>query len=367
MKNKLIIIALTALICFNGFGQDLVTFDEQGWNTDQILPNNIAAGDYAFESANNFYTNYGYNFDVNQNSLYYVFQNATLDRITITTKNNEYLKFISLNAYQVSETSTADLIIEGWNGTTRLYRKSFSNIYSWQKLNLDFININKVIIRLSATTGITDYNFDDFSFEVIPLPVELTSFTAASDGKAINLKWETATELNNYGFEVERSASQPAQREGAKTTDWDKIGFVKGNGTANISNIYNFEDYSAVNGMKYKYRLRQIDMNGDFKYSPEIEAEAKFSPTAFTLNQNYPNPFNPTTIISWQSPESGRQTIKVYDILGNEAATLIDENKPAGSYKVEFNPGKLGLSSGVYIYKLISNDFVSTKKMIMLK
>jgi len=90
-----------------------------------------------------------------------------------------------------------------------------------------------------------------------------------------------------------------------------------------------------------------------------------FLPSEFKLYQNYPNPFNPTTKISWQSPVSGWQTLKVYDVLGNELATLVNEYKPAGSYEVEFNASKL--SNGIYVYKLTAGSFVSSKKMIVIK
>ena len=361
MKISLIYIAIIFTVFFSyTFGQDVITFDDQGWSNDQVLNTSLNVGDYTFSSSNNFYTNYGYDFNVNQNSLYYVYQTPSTDKITITTKNNELVKFISVGVYQVSESSTQNLIIEGWKGSSKLYTKSFSNLYAWQTLSINFADINKVIIKLasSSSTDLVDYNFDNFSFEVIPLPVELTSFKALSGENSINLSWRTATEINNFGFDVERKDGNTA---------WQKIGFLKGEGSTTISKYYGFSDKSVMNGTKYTYRLKQIDNNGDFKYSEEINVTADITPKNYGLDQNYPNPFNPTTIISWQSPESGRQAIKVYDILGNEVATLIDENKPAGSYKVEFNPGRLGLSSGVYIYKLISNDFVSTKKMIMLK
>lgn len=105
--------------------------------------------------------------------------------------------------------------------------------------------------------------------------------------------------------------------------------------------------------------LKYMDMN-----SP-TSIQEEFIIHEFILEQNYPNPFNPTTIISWQSPVSSWQTVRVYDILGNEVATLVNEYKPAGSYTINFDASKL--SSGVYYYQLKSGDFVSSKKMILLK
>jgi len=128
--------------------------------------------------------------------------------------------------------------------------------------------------------------------------------------------------------------------------------------------------------------LKQIDLDGSFTYSKELEIHIDFSPQEFLLEQNYPNPFNPTTKISWQSPISGHQTLKVFDMLGREVTTLVDEYREAGSYKVEFpinnlSAGRQGLqlSSGVYFYQLQIWDssskservFMQTKQMILLK
>ena len=358
----LLALLFTSLI----YSQDIITFDDQNWNNDQVLNSNFNIGNYSFSSDNNFYTNYGYNFNVNENSLYYVFQNPSTDKITITTKDNTLVKFISVDVYQVSETSMQGLIIEGWNGTTRLYQQSFSDINSWQTLTLNYSDINKVIIKLplTSTSGLTDFNFDNFSLSTVPLPVELTSFNAVSKENCVSLVWQTATEINNYGFDVERSTDQ--QTKGLKEI-WEKIGFVLGNGTSTISNRYSFIDNSVINGYKFKYRLKQIDANGDFKYSGEIEITADLTLKNFSLSQNYPNPFNPTTSIQYAVVSNQFVSLKVYDILGNVVATLVNDVKSAGSYKVEFDPGKLGLSSGIYIYKLATNGFVSTKKMVMLK
>ena len=131
----LLALLFTSLI----YSQDIITFDDQNWSNDQVLNSNLTIGDYTFSSNYNFYTNYGYNFNVNENSLYYVFQNPSTDKITITTKDNTLVKFISVDVYQVSETSMQGLIIEGWNGTTRLYQQSFSDINSWQTLTLNYV------------------------------------------------------------------------------------------------------------------------------------------------------------------------------------------------------------------------------------
>ena len=129
------------------FGQNVITFDNQGWNSDQTLSSNFSIGSYSFSSNEVFYTNYGYNFDVNSNSLYYVFQNSTTDKITITTSNGQLAKLISLAIYQVSETSTDGLVVEGWNGPNLEYTRSFLNNTSWKTLTLNYDNINKIVIK----------------------------------------------------------------------------------------------------------------------------------------------------------------------------------------------------------------------------
>ncbi len=187
------------------------------------------------------------------------------------------------------------------------------------------------------------------------LPVELSSFSASITGSTVELNWITMTEVNNYGFEIERMSE--------KNPSWQKIGFVAGNGNSNSLKTYTFIDSESQPG-KYVYRLKQIDNDGAFEYSNEIEVEFG-NPTSFLLEQNFPNPFNPTTKISWQSPVGSHQTLKVYDMLGNELATLVDEFREAGSYEVEFNAAQL--SSGVYFYKLEAGPFIQTRKMILMR
>lgn len=193
-----------------------------------------------------------------------------------------------------------------------------------------------------------------------PLPVELTSFIAGVKNNSVTLKWNTATEINNYGFDVERKSDF----NGQTTNEWIKIGFVSGNGNSSSPKDYSFMDNNLFGGgNKFYYRLKQVDNDGQFEYSDIVEVEVV--PQQFELSQNYPNPFNPSTTISWQTPASGHQTLKIYDVLGNEIATLVNEEKPAGSYKMEFNASQL--SSGVYFYKLQTGDFLETKNMILLK
>jgi hypothetical protein len=192
----------------------------------------------------------------------------------------------------------------------------------------------------------------EYTFSVVP--VELVSFTASAYGNEINLSWITATETNNYGFEIERSF------EGSQ---FEKIGFVFGKGTSTELNYYSFTDNSVTPG-NYSYRLKQIDFNGNYEYFDPVEVEV-FPADNYTLMQNYPNPFNPSTRITFSIPTSGFVSLKIYDVLGNEAAIIVDQDLTAGSYDFEFNAS--GLTSGVYYYTLKTGSFLQTKKMILLK
>jgi len=186
------------------------------------------------------------------------------------------------------------------------------------------------------------------------LPVELTSFTANFIDNKIKLNWATATEVNNMGFDVERSLNNGI---------WNKIAFIKGSNNSNSTKNYSYTDLSPVNG-KIEYRLKQIDVNGSYKYSNTIEVSTAI-PANFSLAQNFPNPFNPTTVIHYSIPKAEYVSLKVYDELGNEAATLVNENKDAGSYKVSFNGANL--SSGIYFYKINAGEFSNVKKLILIK
>jgi hypothetical protein len=191
------------------------------------------------------------------------------------------------------------------------------------------------------------------------IPVELTSFTADYNDSEVILSWSTATELNNQGFEVERT-------DNSKITElqyWERIGSVQGTGTSTVPVEYSFADKKITTG-KYNYRLKQLDFNGNFQYSNviEIEVNKKFN---YSLEQNYPNPFNPTTSIQYAIASKQFVLLKVYDVLGNEVVTLVNENKPAGNYNVIFDASKL--SSGVYFYTLRTGEFSKTNKMILTR
>lgn len=190
------------------------------------------------------------------------------------------------------------------------------------------------------------------------LPVELTSFTAFAGTQGVELKWKTATETNNYGFEIQR------MNRNVEESDFATIAFINGAGTTADETAYYFTDKSVLSESgKFTYRLKQVDFNGQFSYSDEIEVE--LNPTEFALFQNYPNPFNPSTNISFQLPLQTQVSLKIYDVLGNEVKTLVNEIRNAGKYTVAFNADNL--SNGVYFYKLETASFSKISKMILMK
>jgi len=204
-----------------------------------------------------------------------------------------------------------------------------------------------------------------------PLPVELNSFTAKTNDFNVILSWKTATEINNYGFDVERTSPLPTpfnERDGEAVGDWEKIGFVKGAGNSSSPKSYKFTDNKPFGSSKFLYRLKQIDNDGSYEYSEQVEVV--LIPTEFALYQNYPNPFNPDTKIRYQLPQESKVIIKIFDILGSEIITLLNEIKEPGLYEVDFSAtdgNSWKLTSGTYLYRIVADGFIETKKMILVK
>lgn len=189
----------------------------------------------------------------------------------------------------------------------------------------------------------------------VPVPVELATFKADVNGASVNLRWTTATETNNAGFEV--------YRNGAMVT------FIKGNGSTSEKTNYSFADRN-LNSGKYAYTLIQVDYNGAKEIVATAEVEVKSTPTVYALNQNYPNPFNPSTSIRFALPVEAKVSMKIFNLLGEEVARLVNGNMTAGQHTVAFDGSRL--NSGVYFYTLEAkgvdgSNFVSTKKMTLIK
>ena len=268
-------------------------------------------------------------------------------------------------------------------GTIQLYSQDYLNIkytdasYKYALINdISEITFNAGGTEMTVTLNDASSNTDAISTIVeatfdasilgggSPLPVELVSFTADLNEYGVKLLWKTATEVNNYGFEIERRNRPQNLLQG---WDFQKIGFVEGHGNSNSPKEYSFTDLDALSGT-IEYRLKQIDTDGWFKYSNIVVVETA-TPKEFKMSQNYPNPFNPTTVISYSLPKASNVTLKVYNTLGQEVVTLINGNQAAGSYKVTFSAtgGAENLSSGIYFYIIRTEANVSIKKMILLR
>jgi len=236
----------------------------------------------------------------------------------------------------------------------------------------DYITVN------AGASYITDVETGTCSGAVIggdgyiELPVELISFTAIVKGSEIHLNWTTATETNNFGFEVERK--KVTQFDGNPHGTWESIEFIEGAGTTAEEQNYSFID-KELSSATYFYRLKQIDLDGTYEYLPEIEVEYETElPDKFELYQNYPNPFskgaggNPNTTIKYsiaQSTEIQNVTLKIFNILGVEVAMLVNEPQTPGRYEIIWNAENI--PSGVYFYSLQVGNFYAVKKMNLIK
>ncbi|MGB5288145.1 MAG: M14 family zinc carboxypeptidase [Ignavibacteriaceae bacterium] len=245
-----------------------------------------------------------------------------------------------------------------------LYDGILSN-WTQEEMSLTGYNAtqNKLQYQLRTDGLVTEdgWYVDDIIIYVYGIvPVELSSFTATAFSKEVVLNWTTSSELNNMGFEIERKSL-------TNSYGWQTIGFVEGSGSSTSTNNYSFTDKNPIKGTLL-YRLKQIDFDGSFRiYTTEgVHFEGVYN---YALEQNYPNPFNPSTVINYSIPADGNVELTVYNILGSEVATLVDEFKEAGNYSVEFSTEDLksSLGSGVYIYTLKSGSFTQTRKMVTLK
>ncbi len=204
---------------------------------------------------------------------------------------------------------------------------------------------------------LTSVSFSGITTGNQPLPIELISFTVCvkSDG-SVELVWRTAAEKNNYGFEIERVFNN--------TNTWQKIDFVQGRGTSNVPYTYVYNDNSVKSG-NYQYRLKQIDHNGLFIYSDQVEVSVNLSSTGFSLSQNFPNPFNPKTDIIFSLPKSAWVHLVVYNSLGQLITTLIQQEMEPGTHRVELVADNW--SSGVYYYRLETPHGSHMRKLVYIK
>jgi hypothetical protein len=213
---------------------------------------------------------------------------------------------------------------------------------------------------VSADNIITNSNYSGGgTFNGGPLPVEMAEMTVQAAKNTATISWSTASETENFGFDVER------RRMDDGVVAWAQIGFVPGSGTSSSPRDYSFVDQRVSPG-RYAYRIKQIDHSGAFTYTSTLEVEIGLAPKEFTLSQNYPNPFNPTTTIEFTLPEDGHVTLKVFDMAGREIASLFNGDMKAGVYhQVVFDATRL--ASGMYVSQLEAGGKVTTRRMMLVK
>ena len=238
-------------------------------------------------------------------------------------------------------------------GNENQYELGRYNGISWDIISPITLNTTSNTASIAGINSFSDWTLGEDG----ALPVELKSFTATTTASKVRLNWNTATEINNYGFDIERCALS-AERQA-----WEKIGFVNGSGNSNSPKNYTFIDDN-ISSEKYSYRLKQIDNDGQFVYSNVVNIDLG-NQTEYTLEQNYPNPFNPSTKITYSIPRASDVKITVFNLLGQEIKTLVNETKEAGIHEINFNAQNL--NSGVYLYKIEAGSYIQTRKMTLIK
>jgi hypothetical protein len=217
----------------------------------------------------------------------------------------------------------------------------------------DIVTVGRALNEFGGTAGNRLVAFTNGSPQS-PLPVELARFTATTSGEAVSLRWETASETNNAGFEVERAVGEGA---------FERIGFEPGAGTTSAPRTYRFTDGDLPFASALRYRLRQVDVGGAFEYSPEVEVA--LTPTRFALELGGANPFRAATTLRYALPEGGPVTLTVYDVLGRRVATLVDGEKAAGRHTATLDGRRL--ASGAYFVRLQSGDQVQTRRVTVVR
>ncbi|MCK6600911.1 MAG: T9SS type A sorting domain-containing protein [Bacteroidetes bacterium] len=255
-----------------------------------------------------------------------------------------------------TETSTRTSSPGGGTGLTSLQMKSDALFLS---AGWDFeTETDNGTTDYWALDGVTNGGYPYLKWQEnnsASLPVELISFTGIVKDGTVLLNWSTATEDNNYGWEIEKQKLEGSSEK----IEWETIGFVAGKGTTTLAQTYSFSSTFSSG----KFRLKQIDTDGTVSFSQVLTFSE--NPTSAVLLQNYPNPFNPSTALSFSLPQAGSVSLVIFDILGREVATVLNENRPAGLHSVLFDAS--GISSGTYLCRFSFNGQIQTRKLNLLK
>lgn len=303
---------------------------------------------------------------INKDFVFHNFSGGYYKQASVTKPLSDKLW---INIVLPKENNNKGTLVSGPNGWTDVVTINFdiksqhdSSTVKWLKSNLFW-----QIYDADNTTSWSVGKFTDLVY--VPAKIELLSFTAQLlDNSNVQLDWSTISYEDNEGFDIERSQISNVNDQ----NNYEKIGFVKSQNILNKSVNYSFTDDKASVSGNLKYRIKSINNDGSSTILGEVETSASL-PVNFELAQNYPNPFNPSTTIKYTIPnnvtlsgvEGSKVVLKIYDILGNEIKTLVNEEQTPGVHEVKFDA--TGLTSGVYFYKLDTPKFTSTKKMILLR
>ncbi|NWG28106.1 MAG: T9SS type A sorting domain-containing protein [Ignavibacteriaceae bacterium] len=297
-----------------------------------------------YDSNDIFFTNSNTGFIIESNSYLY----------KTTNSGNNW--FLQLNSQNIIRNFGWLFIQHGFITGNAIY-ETIDSANTWDEiLELRNIGLRKLhspknyIGYAVGYTGLV-YRYIDTTI----VPVELTSFYVEANNNTITLKWTTATETNNQGFEILKSNDKRS---------WEAIAFIDGKGTTTSTKNYKYTDVVSESGIYY-YQLKQIDYDGSFNLSKILEVKV-VNPFNFKLYQNYPNPFNPSTKIDFEIPYKTNMKIILYDITGSELEILIDKELEPGFYTLSFNAENY--SSGIYFYRMTTDKgYTEIKKLTIIK
>jgi hypothetical protein len=284
--------------------------------------------------------------------------------ILIDLEAEEEIKFMKTSFYGWNTDKLYNYSISAGSDTanlTEIYSNILSENREWTINSFNSINARYIELELLASVPGQDDTVSIWEIEILgkdnSVPVELTGFSAERIAEGVLLKWTTASETNNLGFEVQRSLT-------IGNANFESIGFIEGNGSSTEENSYRFTDLSVPDGDSLLYRLKQIDYDGSFEYSDNILI-MNDTPGSFRLSQNYPNPFNPVTAIDYELPIDAFVNLEVFNLLGERVLIAINQDQKAGRYTI--NLEMKNMQSGVYFYRLTAGKSSSVKKLILVK
>ena len=310
-------------------------------------------------------------FNLGSSNLFFAFNTAALDSPSLQNAWNYSGSNYSAMTITRNPTEVSVNIVLNSPGTGSALPATYTDVATIQFKTTNPAGNSNLVWDGTATAVFKDDELTLVSADSLnnlntsPLPIELSTFTGSAVSlNEIRLEWSTLSEVNNYGFFVQRHSSKELAFKDLSGS------FVPGHGTTVKPFHYSYVDNSPKTDTLYYYRLRQQDQDGTMHYYPGITVSsvdiADLAPKEFHLFQNYPNPFNPSTALKFSVETDGRTTLRVYNILGQVVATLFDEVARAGQYyTVHFNGASL--ASGVYFFRLQTQSKSDLKKMLLMK